>query len=722
MLGIVKLAQRRQARRGAANNVADFGDTPLVWATTMTRDESNPQGPVVRAPCFRFLRGVPVRGVLIVDPERLRFEPKGRLARAVQQEPLEVALSDIDEVRIAGVDRHVVVVSGELSYRFTGRGARGLVGPLQVLRAAAWRPGGATVIDLFGSPDHAMIRGPASLYVNRFMAVPGTVALSSRRLLFTPTSRLEMWAWGTGRVELPVHELEDVHISGVLPVLHLRGERRSWRIGGSLAPALCGAIRILQGGELRELIPPGERELVVDSWGARLGRGDERPRPGTVVVGSHRLVFVQSGSGGGIDEIALHDVTRLGPDPASTRRLLLQLGDRTVVILVAHAPERARELARLVLAVRTRDEPPVLRNGEIEAEGFDAQLAPWVEAELVPPHAADERTLIAGAALQWVGADQARRGWLGLTSQRAIFVPTGPTMAAAPPTVFPIDHDPSDDRFGERAVMLGPEAAAQILPRGGRLFVDAFWAAWRRLRPSTGKGTVRGSQAVDAILGTALFVQLLDGGEALVTLPYACVSRSGDSLSLGFQGTPDRAIEVGRLLRVEVARVDGLYQFRAMVRSIDRVPHPSDEKATGIQLLLDLRSDVQRVEHRSGFRVKTNANVDIYVLEKRRDAWFVGETVSGCALDDLSIVGCGLWAPHQLPEDARLRIPLPLAEGELDVHATVARFEAPRTHGGPWRYGLRFVSLPESSRDRLHADILLRQRSDVARRLEAEEQ
>lgn len=670
--------------------------------------------PVARARCFRLVSGLPIRGCLTVDQEHLRFDALGLLGRALGDSTVEVALGDIDEVRVAGVDRHIVVVCGERTLRFTGRGARDLLGPLQVLRAAAWHPGGAAVIDLFGSPDHAVIRGPGRLFVNRLMAVPGTVALSSRRLTFTPTSRLETWAWGTGLVELDLRELRDLRMTGLRATLQVQDDRRTWRLGGPLSPALFGAIRILQGGELRAAMPPGERELFVDAWPARFGRGGHA-EPGTLVIGSHRLVFVPS-SHGPVDELPLHAVTRLHVDPTSSRRLTLRLGDRIVNIHAVHAAEHARELARLLLAVRTPEEPPVLRNGEIEPEAFEAQLVPWIDAGLLSPPSEGERVQIAGAALQWVDGSNARRGWLGLTQQRAVFLPTGGPSAGEAPTELQLTQQPPDEIFGERSVVLGPDPPAQLLPRGGRLFVEAFWAAWRRLRPST-VGSVRGAQVLEAVLGTALYVQLLDSGEALVTLPYACISRDGDGLALGFQGTPDASLDVGRDLRVEVARVDGLYHFQATVRAMDR----AEEPATGVRLVLALRSDVQRVEHRAGFRVKADARVDITLLERRRDTWVVADTVDGCALDDLSIVGCGLWSPGALPEGARLHLALPLADGELVVHGVVARFDSPRVEGGPWRYGLQFVGLPESSRDRLHADMLGRQRAEARMRREAED-
>lgn len=662
------------------------------------------------AQCFRLVRGLPCLGVLRVGDGRVRFEPVGALGKVLHGAPVDVPLVEIDAVDAGGVGRSLVVTAGGRTYSFGGAGARGLAEPLRAAVAAATRPA-APVIPLFGAPTTPVIRGEATFFVGRFLSVGGTAALSQSALSFVPRSRLESWMFGAGALELPLDELEGAALRGVRPVLVVRCRHRTWRFGGALAPALCGAIHILQGGPFRETLAPGDREVVVEAFPARL---DGVPGSGTLVVGSHRLTFVPHGgaAAGALVEVPLPAVTRVAAVEGSTRALEIQQGPKRTVIHVAHAQERAREIGRLLLAVRTRDEPAVLRNGTIEPECFDALLAEWTRAGRLEPGSPTERTFVAGAVLQWPVPHAARRGWVGATSERAVFLPAGAPDGGEAPRVFSdVVAQPEDDD-GERTIVLGGAPEDRLVPRGGRLLVDAFWGAWRQHHPVASTGSARVEQEVGPLLGTALFVEIVDGQEAVATLPYAEVTQEGPLLLLGYQGTPDRHLEEGRRITLHVGRVEGMFQVDAVVHHVQR------SETGGIQIALEISSHVTHIERRGGFRVPSSDPVVLHVIEPRRGSWTVAATVDGCELDDLSIVGCGVWVPQELPQDARLRLTLPLLEGPLDVTATIARHERPRRLRAPWRYGLRFLRLPEVSRDRIHADLLARQRQEALRRAE----
>lgn len=672
-----------------------------------------------QARCIRVVRGIPCPGTLRIQGERLRFDPAGVVGSVVHGAPLEVPLSDIDAIDPGGLGGGLRITAGDATFAFRGPGARALADVLRAAVSEAAEPPATPVIPLFGAPATPLVRGEGTLFVSRWVSVGGVVSLSPTTLSFVPRSRVESWLFGDATLDLPVDELEAMELRGVRPVMVVRCRRRTWRFGGATAPALCGAIHILQGGPFRETLPPGEREVVVDTWPARLDTPGHSGA-GTLVVGSHRLVFVPhsgTGAGGGLIEIPLAEVTRVAATAGSTRLLELWRGSHRTVLHLAHSRERARELGRVLLAVRTRDEPAVLRNGTVDSECFDAMLDAWIEAGRVPPGSASERTLVAGAVLHWPEPHAARRGWLGATSERAIFLPAGAVDGPEAPHIRADLVAQPEDTDGERSIVLGQGPDDRLIPRGGRLYVDAFWAAWRAQHPGGTSGvTERVQTELRPLLGTSLFVQLVDRDEALVTLPYAHMEQEGNILSLGFQGTPDRLLDVGRRVTVHVGKVEGMFQVETRVRGV----RGHDDGR--MQILLEVVSAVTQVERRTGFRVRASEEVDLYVLEQRRGSWVVAEAVPDCTLDDLSIVGCGVWVPRGLPQDARLRLTLPLVDGTLDVVVSIARFERPRTLRGAWRYGLRFARLPEASRDRIHADILARQRAEALRKLEGDEE
>ena len=86
-----------------------------------------------------------------------------------------------------------------------------------------------------------------------------------------------------------------------------------------------------------------------------------------------------------------------------------------------------------------------------------------------------------------------------------------------------------------------------------------------------------------------------------------------------------------------------------------------------------------------------------------------------CFLEDLSIGGCGLNSHDYIAEEARLRLDLPLAGDQyLPLMAVCCRSDPPAELGAPWEYGMQFVEMSNTARDRISQELLRRQREELA--------
>ena len=686
----------------------------------------SPSGVLGRCDCFHIRGGVPCSGVLTLTTEKLVFVGTGVLSRWLGAQLVEVPLESVFEARIAGPDRHMAVVTADRVLRFAGSGVGIVREPLAELLATRDDHDDSMVVDLFSSDDRIVLRGPLKLYVNRLMAVPVELELTTHRLRLTTSSKFERWAWGTSALDVALHEITDIARTPFRRLLRLVVGRQPYVLGGSLVPSLLGALAVVCGDEVTERLPPGEREQVVDVWRARveLPGATGRAVRGVLVVGTHRLVFAPVGllarrGAAPRTNIPLADLTRVALPPRHGRQIVLQSGAAAYVVHAGEASERLRELGRLMVGVRDRSEPVVMRTGAIDNAALEELWEPWA-GHL--PRLDGEEILLAGPAVQWEETRAVRRGFVGLTNRRVVFLPAGGPMGMELPLSVPLDARLrlAMEGANDRSLSLAPDGSAELTPRGGKLLVDAFRAHLDRLVPAAaGQEVARTGQAIDDVLGWARFVVLRHEGEELVRLLRARVLRLPSGVGLAFQGTPDAALEVGRALTVEVGRSVGLYRFQTRILDVTRLPEElrlaPDEH--GVLLSLESPVDVERVERRTGYRVRMDDRATVHHLVKTAtDRWTRGDAVADCRIENLSIVGCGIASVERIPDGARLSIELPLISGLLDVRAEVVRSREPKSALAPSRYGLRFESLREGARDRIHHEIMARQRAEAAQR------
>jgi c-di-GMP-binding flagellar brake protein YcgR len=138
-----------------------------------------------------------------------------------------------------------------------------------------------------------------------------------------------------------------------------------------------------------------------------------------------------------------------------------------------------------------------------------------------------------------------------------------------------------------------------------------------------------------------------------------------------------------------------------------------------VLVVVALPDEVRFFNRRDGFRVDTTLPVRIQALATgAKGNWIPAGPSLRCFLENLSIGGCSLVTEDPLPTLGRIAIDLPLGSHPLRLHGESVHVDEPKSAGEPWRYGVSFQDVSVPMEDRIHKELLRRQRASLIERSE----
>ncbi|GMV43733.1 MAG: hypothetical protein AMXMBFR64_54490 [Myxococcales bacterium] len=533
---------------------------------------------------------------------------------------------------------------------------------------------------------------------------PGTLLLTDHRVVLD--------AGGGHHVEVPVGAIRRISLSLLRNRLRLDVGEDCVIIAGERVARVHGALSALLTG-----VGPGDErgagpEELLDAFDSLLMRGP-LAHPGELVVTTRRLHFrahsrLDELVGARPFDLALENVRRVGAIGWPEKRLTLSTNDGDHVFAVEQPAEHVRRLVPLLLRPETFG-LGCLPFGELplasDAEPF---VAPWRE---VVGWALGERIEHGAPAARWTEELVADRGWLVVTSERAMFLPLGGPTADARPFVAPLHgvgtFTPSDPShialsYDGADVTLHPLGGARTIRR--LLPLLALSPAAREVPEEDG--------ALSQVLGDATSLRLSMGEVELLSRAGERVVDLGHALGVVLGVMPDATFEAGAEVAVEVGRTEGVYRFMAQVLGVRR----SIGEGSGLILELSYPDEVGFSNRRGHFRAPAQARAAMRRLvfaEGRGYEALPGEQAVGVA--DLSDGGCRLLSDEELTVGDEVRLTLDLCGTPVDVDARIVRQQGPDAQDG-WLCGVRFFNVGESVHDRIHREVFRLQRELLVRR------
>lgn len=542
-------------------------------------------------------------------------------------------------------------------------------------------------------------------------------AMTAGTLLLTD-HRLVLDAGGGHVVEVPVAAIRRVSLSPLLHRLRLDVGDDTIVISGERVSRIHGALSaLLTGGDADAELGAGPEELL-DAFDSLLMRGP-LAHPGELVVTTRRLHFrahrrMDELAGAHPFDVPLTKVHRVGAVGWPVRRLTVTTMAGEHVFAVDQPAEHVRRLVPLLVRPETFGlgtlpfgQLPPLGDAEECVSTWRGEIG-WADGEIAEQ---------AAPAARWVRDGVAERGWLVVTTQRALFLPLGGPDGEADAFVASLnDLEASIPGEPSEVALTCDGAVALVHPFGGARTVRRMLPRLAQSlspRESTDEGgTLRQMLGQSASLRLAMGeVELLSrAGERIVDLGHAL------GIVLGI--TPDAAFEAGASLTVEVGRAEGVYRFATRVLGLQRAPADPERGGAGAMILeVRLPEEIAFTNRRGHFRAPAHtlakARRLVFAEGRGYEALPGGQMVG---VSDLSDGGCRVLADEELSVGDEVRLSLDLCGSNVDVDARIVRQQGPDRLDGRWMCGLRFFNVTQPTHDRIHREVFRLQRELAVRR------
>jgi c-di-GMP-binding flagellar brake protein YcgR len=663
--------------------------------------------------CMRMQGPLAYSGVLTLTDQRMMFHPTGRLDRMVGVKAFTIPTAEISKTRIKGLERNLFVTVGDEEYRFAGEGARRVHTRLEALLNPHEEQ------NLFDRTERVLVQGAASIYPNGLISTRGEITLTDRRIRFRPGRGLETFIWRFNALDEPLSWVKTVRYSTIQRLLLIEGKSGAFHFGGPLIPKLYSSLRAMGVSEAStQILRKTERLDGLVAWEAQHIRKLIH-HPGLLVAGPRNLSFTPQGRldsvvGARNITIPLANLTRIEVSGLVDKRLVLESAMSTWAFALENPEAKLKILPPLMTQALIED----LEEGGEGALGFDALMEVWKDhLELDPA----EPLLLTGPVLYWEQESAAVRGAVGITTKTVVFLPAAPPSEKTKHLQFPLeDITPMDTTDASGIHMETPEGELHFTPLTGEGFTEAFWMLSGQLTDDDLsfelEDTRSGQAALTRVLGELMYLCIFSDEHNLATMRPAFTLEHSEGLGIALEGCTDLALARDQEIVVEFAQPEGTYQFDARVIRTGPVPIALQRKRSKAHdlLVITAPTDLRFHNRRSGYRVhgfdqqKMNA---VLISDLDDDT---GKDIE-CFLEDLSIGGCGLNSHDFIPEEARLRLDLPLLENQyLPLMAVCCRSDPPAELGAPWEYGMQFVEMSNTARDRISQELLRRQREELS--------
>lgn len=696
---------------------ANWNETVLIQATCMRR-----QGPLA------------YNGLLTLTDQRLSFSPTGRLDRIVGVRELEVPISLITHAEIVGIEKNLVVEFEDRSARFAGQGAKRVFSRLDaLLNESKTAP---TTIE-FQPGERVLVQGVATSYANGLIATRGEVVLTDKRIRFLTGGGLETLIWTFPELDHPLEAITRAELSGVRKLLEvwIDGERRIF--GGSVVPKLFNSLQALgiQSG-------PGEEAFyrpdgVFHTYPASLYRGP-LAHPGELVISESRISFTPSGRldsmvGARANHINLVDVIHI--EVLNSRRLAVVSRTERLLLDIAKPLDRLKQLLPMIRDALTGQLDDLQRDG---LDGFDELFQEWTPALNL---GTSEPVVLTGPAIHWLKASSGNRGWLALTDKRLLFLPSGGPEGDYAPVAIELSLLQQGESLNPEDIFVEYEDQAfHFSPLTGPGFIDAFWMLSepiiteeieieevnRRLAEAPQEAPVElapssearsDDHAINRAIGSLLSLSVSRNKSSILLLAPAFTIRAQEGLGILLTQAPGLRFKRGELLEIGFAQPEGTYLFETIVHRMAPVPanlQPTYPEAIGL-LVVEMPQDLQFNNRRGEFRVASTTPTGVVVRFLQDMPGVADEQVTGL-LTNLSMGGCLIETRGFIPDGAETAITLDLEHKPVEVQAVCVRADPPEDIRGSWKFGMRFVHLPESVYARINQEIVRRQREELAKK------
>lgn len=321
----------------------------------------------------------------------------------------------------------------------------------------------------------------------------------------------------------------------------------------------------------------------------------------------------------------------------------------------------------------------------------------------------------------WLDSQSARFGWLALGDQNVHFIPRpapGLESASIQVPVREVMRGDSGADASSLIQILGKGTQLVLSPAEGEVFVRAFWSRWECIVDQCEGERVSEETDVTRMEGAATLVRISRNGQGLIQAEECFVSvesEHNNTVSVLFSGIPDKALDIGLTVRVEIARPDAMYAFDGVVWWLDRAVHAPTGVADvfrGYRLELALPEAVHRYNRRDDFRVPVEPPRVVHVRQ----------VDGGChrepaMLLDLSVSGCRLSSSAAVPPHSQLELDVPAGNRTLKLRAVVLHVFGPRGPQEACQLGVRFHQPDARDLATLTSEVMSQQRTLLRDRL-----
>ena len=689
---------------------------------------------LIQATCMRRQGPLAYNGLLTLTDQRLSFSPTGRLDRIVGVRELEIPVSLITHSELVGIEKNLVVEFEDSSARFAGQGAKRVFSRLDaLLNESKASPQNIE----FQPGERVLVQGVATSYANGLIATRGEVVLTDKRIRFLTGGGLETLIWTFPELDHSLEEITRAELSGVRKLLEvwIAGERRIF--GGPVVPKLFNSLQALgiQSG-------PGEEAFyrpdgVFHSYPASLYRGP-LAHPGELVISDSRLSFTPSNRldsivGARSNHINLVDVIHL--EVLNSRRLAVFSRSDRLLLEVAKPLDRLRELLPMIRDALTSQLDDLQQDG---LDGFDELFQEWTPALEI---GTSEPVVLTGPAIHWQKASSGTRGWLALTDRRLLFLPSsGPDGDYEPVSIELTLLQQGESLNPDDIFVEHEDQAFHFSPLTGAGFIDAFWMLTepiiteeieieevnRRLAEAPHEAPVElapspearsDDHTINRVIGSLLSLSVSRNKSSILLLTPAFTIRTQEGLGILLTQAPGLRFKRGELLEIGFAQPEGTYTFETIVHRMAPVPanlQPTYPEAIGL-LVVEMPQDLQFNNRRGEFRVASTTPTGVVVRFLQEMPGVTDEQVAGF-LSNLSMGGCLIETRGFIPDGADTAITLDIEPKPVEVQAVCVRADPPEDIRGSWKFGMRFVHLPESVYARINQEIVRRQREELAKK------
>ena len=689
---------------------------------------------LIQAACMRRQGPLAYNGLLTLTDQRLSFSPTGRLDRIVGVRELEIPVSLITQTELVGIEKNLVVEFEDRSARFAGQGAKRVFARLDALLSESKAP--ENTIE-FQPGERVLVQGVATSYANGLIATRGEVVLTDKRIRFLTGGGLETLIWTFPELDHPLEAITRAELSGVRKLLEvwIDGERRIF--GGPIIPKLFNSLQAM-GVESG----PGEEafyrpEGVFRSYPASLYRGP-LAHPGELVISESRLSFTPSSRldsivGARSNHINLVDVIHI--EVLNNRRLSVQSREERLLLEIAKPLERLKDLLPMIRDALTGQLDDLQQDG---LDGFDELFQEWTPSLNV---GTAEPVVLTGPAIHWAKASSGTRGWLALTDRRLLFLPSGGPKGEQGPVAIELTLLQQGESLNPEDIFVQYEDQAfHFSPLTGAGFIDAFWMLTepiiteeieieevnRRLAEAPQEAPVElappsearsDDHTIKRVVGSLLSLSVSRNKTSILLLTPAFTIRAQAGLGILMTQAPGLRFKRGELLEIGFAQPEGTYTFETIVHRMAPVPaslQPTYPDAIGL-LVVEMPQDLQFNNRRGEFRVASTTPTGAIVRFLNDIPGVTDEQVTA-SLANLSMGGCLLETRGFIPDGAETVITLDIEPKPVEVQAVCVRADPPEDIRGSWRFGMRFVHLPESVYARINQEIVRRQREELAKK------